>query len=348
MKSCWLVTGDDPTLIDEAARGKIGELSEGDPMAVEDYGGDEVDLSAVADSCRTPPFLASRRVVVVRDVGRFSADEVAPLVDYLAEPLETTTLVLVGGAGKPPTRLLDAAKKAGGLVETRVESRDAKGWVRERAANAGVRLDAAAEALLISHLGEDLSRLLGLLEVVRAVYGEGAKVGIEQLEPYLGDAGAVAPWELTDAIDAGDTASALAVLHRMLGAGDRHPLVVLAGLHRHVSAMMRLDAPGITTEAAAAAALGIAKGRSTFPAKKALNQLRRVGPSAVAEMSGLVADAELALKGASALPPELVLEVLVARLCRLARVSKGSGRAAARAAPPAKSRARSPRPGPAS
>jgi len=134
----------------------------------------------------------------------------------------------------------------------------------------------------------------------------------------------VAPWELTDAIDRGDTGVALAALRRMLAAGERHPLVVVATLHRHVATMLRLDAPGISGEVEAAAALGIAKGRSTFPAKKALAQLRRVGPDAAAEMIGLVADAELALKGASALPEELVLEVVVARLCRLARVSRSS------------------------
>ena len=326
---CWLINGDDPTLVEEAARSKIAERSGDDPMAVEDYGGEEIDLAAVADACRTPPFLAARRVVVVRYIGRFGADEVAPLLEYLAEPLVTTDLILVGGGGKPATRLTDAIKKAGGLIETRVDGRDAKPWVRERAAARGIRFDAAAEGVLLNHLGEDLSRLVGLLEVLRAVYGEGAKVGPEELEPYLGDAGAVAPWELTDAIDNGETAAALAALHRMLAAGERHPLVVLASLHRHVATMLRLDDPGI------------AKGRSTFPAKKALTQLRRIGPGAVVEMCGLVADAEVALKGASALPPEMVLEVLVARLCRVARVSRPAAKTAARTAAGSATTARS-------
>jgi DNA polymerase-3 subunit delta len=281
----------------------------------------------VADAGSTPPFLAERRVVVVRDVGRFGADEVAPLVEYLAEPLASTVLVLVAGGGKPATRLVDAAKKAGRVVETRVDARDGKSWMRERASRAGLRLDLAAETLLTAHLGEDLSRLLGLLDVLRAAYGEGAAIGPEELEPYLGEAGGVAPWELTDAIDRGETAAALGALHRMLAAGERHPLVVLATLHRHVATMLRVDGPGIVTEGDAAAALGIAKGRSTFPAKKALSQLRRIGSDPVAQMVGLVADAELALKGVSALPEEVVLEVLVARLCRLARVSQGRPKA---------------------
>jgi DNA polymerase III delta subunit len=116
---------------------------------------------------------------------------------------------------------------------------------------------------------------------------------------------------------------ALTLLHRMLEAGERHPLVVLAIVHRHVLSLLRVDSPAIRTEADAARALGIAKGRSTFPAKKALASARAMGSEAIADSVRLVADAELALKGARDWPPELVLDVLVARLCRLSRAAGG-------------------------
>jgi DNA polymerase-3 subunit delta len=116
----------------------------------------------------------------------------------------------------------------------------------------------------------------------------------------------------------------------MLGAGERHPLVVLAIIARHVGSILRVDSAEVTTEAAAAEAMGIAGGRSTYPAKKALAAARRLGPAGVAEAIGLVADAEVDLKGGSEWPGELVLEVLVARLCRLARA--GGARPAARSA----------------
>ena len=56
---------------------------------------------------------------------------------------------------------------------------------------------------------------------------------------------------------------------------------------------------------------------STYPAKKALVQARRLGHERVARAVALLADADLALKGAIEWPGELVLEVLVARLSRL-------------------------------
>lgn len=323
----WLVEGDDPVLVAERTRALVSELVGGDDpsLALEDRGGD-ADLAAVADACRTPPFLANRRVVVVRDVGARTAEELAPLVAYLDDPLPTTALVLVAGGQKAPARLAAAVKAKGQVVSTAVSSRDTKAWVHERISASPVRLDAAAEALLQAHLGEDVSRLGAILEVLTAAYGAGARLRPGDLEPYLGEAGGVAPWDLTDAIDGGAAEVAVTALHRLLEAGDRHPLVVLATLHRHVSSMLGVEDPAIRTEAQAAQALGIPPGRSTYPARKALAASRRFGPAGTAEAVGLVADAEVALKGGTEWPPELVLEVLVARLCRLARAGGAPGR----------------------
>jgi DNA polymerase-3 subunit delta len=169
---------------------------------------------------------------------------------------------------------------------------------------------------LDAHLGEDVGRLTNLLEALGAAYGRGARVGVEELEPFLGEAGSVPPWELTDAIDAGNTGVAVATLHRMMGAGDRHPLQLLSTLHSHYGRMLRLDGADAADERAAAAILGI-KG-STFPARKALGQARRLGHEGVSEALRLLHEADLDLRGFTKDWPEgLVMEVLVARLSRL-------------------------------
>jgi DNA polymerase III delta subunit len=54
-------------------------------------------------------------------------------------------------------------------------------------------------------------------------------------------------------------------------------------------------------------------------AKKALEQGRRLGAERVAQAMTLLSDADLDVKGRTGLPPELVLEVLVARLSRQLR-----------------------------
>nr|MBA2625114.1 hypothetical protein [Acidimicrobiia bacterium] len=132
------------------------------------------------------------------------------------------------------------------------------------------------------------------------------------------------PWELTDAIDASDTPAALAALHRLAGGGRRHPLQVMATLHGHWGRMLRLDGMEPLDEATAARALGL-KG-STFPARKAMNGAAALGPEGLAEAFRLLAAADLDLRGASAWPESLVLEILVARLSRLRRRTGGRSR----------------------
>ena len=322
-----LVDGDDPTLVSEALSKLIDELVDGADrdLVVEDYRGDSVDLAAVADSCATPPFLADRRVVVLRDVGRFLTEDVGPLLAYLEDPLPTTVLVFGAGEGQIAPKLLSEVKAKGHVVSTRVAQRESAEWVRSRLRSGPVKLDAEAEKVVREHIGEDIGRLGSLLDVLAAAYGEGARLGAADLEHYLGEAGSVAPWDFTDAIDAGRTEAALEYMHRLMGAGDRHPLQVMALLQRHVQSLLRVDDPSIRTEAQAAQALGIAKGRSTFPAKKALAAAGRWGSAGIADAVNLLHRADLDLKGKSAVPPEAVLEVLVARLCLRARGRAGAG-----------------------
>ena len=58
---------------------------------------------------------------------------------------------------------------------------------------------------------------------------------------------------------------------------------------------------------------------STYPAKKALQRANRLGYEGSAQAVGLLAEADVDLRGKTAWPDDLVLEVLVARLARLSR-----------------------------
>ena len=313
-----LLKGDDPALLAEAVSEAIDDALDGEDraLAAEELDGEDLTVGAIVDAAMTPPFLTARRVIVVRDIGRFSSEAVEPLVGYLGAPLDSTSLVLVAGGGQTSARLLNAVKKAGSVIDAAAPraGKARTAWVTERLKAAPVSFDAAAGARIVEHLGEDLGRLPALIETLVSAYGPGARVGVADVEPFLGGAGVVAPWELTDAIDRGDTAGSLTALHRLMGGGERHPLVVMASLHRHYSAMLRLDGSGIRSENDAAAVLGMAP----FPARKALVQAGRLGTKGIARAIELLARADLDLKGLRELPDELVLDVLVARLSRLA------------------------------
>lgn len=336
-----LFSGEDEVLLGDAVRDLVHTLVGDDDrtLVVDELGidrytaGGDPDVGPVIDAAQTPPFLTDRRVVVARHLGALGSKEhIAALVRYLADPLPTTVLVLVwersGRPGErvaksPPKPLADAVRAAGGRV---VDTTPGKigDVVTEAVAASGITLDAAARVRLAEHLGTEASRVRATLEALEAAYGPGARLGVAEIEPYLGAEGGRERWALTDAIDRGDTAAALDVLHRLLhGADPLHPLQVMATLHGHYARMLALDGAAVGSRAEAARLIGA---RSEYTAGKALDTARRLGSDRLRGFIGLLARADLDLRGARAWPPELVLEVLVARLAsRSGTAASGSG-----------------------
>ncbi len=314
-----LITGDNESLMLSEVGKVIDQLvGDGDrSLMVDDFDGDEYEMRAVVDAAQTLPFLTDSRVVVARGLGRFDAESVACLIEYLADPLPSTALVLVGGGGRIPKALTDALKKTGAAVHDTsppMRAGDRANWFGEHIAAAGLRLDTEATKRLASWLGEDVGRLDALLDTLLSAHGNSRVLRLDDVMPYLGDGGGVPPWDLTDAIDRGDTTTALNLLARMMGSGERHPLQVMAILHGNYGKLLSIDGLDVRDEASAAAAMGIKPG---YPAKKAMEQYRKLGSGAVTRAISLMAQADLDLRGAKDWPEGLVIEVLVARLSKL-------------------------------
>lgn len=332
MGSIRLVKGADDVLREEVVVGLVETLvGDGDRgLLVDEHAGPDYELEAVVDAASTLPFLTDRRVVVARHMGRFpNADALKPLTAYLADPLDTTDLVLVWERspepgtrlGNIPPTLSKALKAAGGeVVDADPPAKNREAWVTAQMQAHDLRIDKAAASLVAQQLGEGAGAVVELAERLVGVHGPGAWLGVDEVRPWLGEAGGVPPWELTDAIDKGQAEVALDRLHRMLHGGGRHELQVMATLQGHYGRVLRLDGSGARSEKEAAEILGL-RG-STFPARKALDVSRTLGSSGVRRVIGLLAEADLALKGAQAWPGELVLEVLVARLAATSRQAR--------------------------
>lgn len=323
-----LLKGDDTVVLRDAVRNLVDELvgAEERALVVEEIevGSHALEddardpLVALVDAAQTPPFLTEFRVVVGRVTDKRERNElVQPLVDYLVDPLPSTRLVLEWQGGRVPKALGEAVTRSGGQLVDTSPGRKVAEWLAGHLSEADLKVDSEGRNRLVTWVGDEPSRLLGLIELLRSTYGTGTKITAAQIEPFLGDDGGVPPWDLTDAIDRGDRAGALQLLARMIGQGDRHPFQVLATLHAHYTRILRLDGSDVAGEREAAELLGM-KG-STFQAKKALGQTRRLGHERVVRAIDLLAEADLDLRGGKLWPAHLVLEVLVARLASLAK-----------------------------
>ncbi len=364
--SLHLVTGTDPLLRDEALDALVAELLGDDDrgLALEEFtlpgagggaaadeSGDDADvgadrgeadapaadsvLAAALNAAQTPPMMSSRRVVVVRDAFNLSSGDVEALRRYAGAPLPTSSLVLVAGGGAPrssmPKKLQELVRELGAVVgPTSEKTGDV---LDDELAAHGLRLSREARDLVRAHVGDDAGLVPALVATLQAVYppteiGVDGELRAEQVEPYLGEAGAVPVWDLTNAIEKGDVAGSLATAQRMLTVTSprqprpMHPLQVLGVLHGHYRRLLTLDDPHIRTNEEAADALG---GR-TKPAAAGyrLRQARALGTDGLRQAFDNLGRADLDLKGARAVPEDVVIEVLVARLAAL------SGRVAGR------------------
>ena len=329
--SAYLIRGDDPTLIGNALKDLTEQLLKGEnrDLAIEEVNevnhrdeSGEYSLDSLLTAAQTIPFLTDSRVVVGRHMGAFSKKQmIEPLLGYLEAPLETTRLVLVWEKGPSqqrlgqiPKSLLEVVQRSGEVIDTRV-GRKTGTWIRDQVAQSGVLLDKAAIQALTKNAGEDVASVQGVLATLKSAFGQDTLVTLEEAAPYLGAAGGVPPWELTDAIASGNAAEALQKLKRLRQAGGRHEMQILAILHGHFSRILRLAGLEIRNAEEAAHLLG--DSGSSFRAGKTLQDARKLGNSQSKKAISLLSDADLALRGQSGLAGDIILEVLVARLSYL-------------------------------
>jgi DNA polymerase III delta subunit len=348
----WVVKGSDPVLRDREVAHLVDELvgEEDRALVVEDFtvpprrGGDQEEdgapaedaggagpvVTALVNAAQSPPFMTSQRIVVVRDYEQLPADVVAPVVDVLADLLPTTAVVFVAGGGRVVKALGDALSVATVRGGTARKAPDVLQGELERS---GITFTGDAGRAVLEHVGEDLGRLGGLVDLLASSFGPGAHLDRDDVAPYLNEAGSVRSYELTNRIETGDVAGSLAILHRLLtvtsGTQPKpyHPLQVLGLLHSRYRKLARLDAPDVVS-ADDAHRVWAGKG-STYPARKGLEATRALGTAGIARAFALLHQADVGVKGATGMPEGAVLEVTVARLAQLHR---GGGRGGSRGA----------------
>ena len=208
--------GDDDFQKDQAVRELMAAAVED---ATRDFNqdvvrGGEVAAEALDTILSTPPLMAARRGVVIRDAHALSKGARATLDRYLAHPAaETVLLLVIPGGEKPDGGLLSRthAVEFEPLAAERVPR-----WIMHYAATAlGTEITPDAAALLQRAVGTDLSQLASELDKL-ASYGGGKVIGDDAVAAVVGVRQGESLGDLLDAVAARDAASAAALAPRIL------------------------------------------------------------------------------------------------------------------------------------
>ena len=330
-----LITGDDPSIISAQITQTLGALAGDNDLAMIledlDLGADTVDdreraLHSVIASLATPAFLTPLRIVLVRNIQVPTAAEVASIAAMMVEIDPSVEAVFVAQGGRMSKAFTDAFKSIGGVeVATKVPDRqkDRSIWVEEQLQHAGLRYEPGVVAVVLAWIGNEPGRLMGVIETLKSTFGLKTKLTPDDVTPFLGAAGSVAPWDLTDPIDSGDSKKALMMLARMLSGNAYAAMQIMAILRGHYEPMLQLDGAQVSN----LDDVEYLTGKKGFRAEKIWGQQRKLGSDGVFRAIELLAEADIDLRGGKDWDDNLVLEVLVARLARLSPAgSRGPAR----------------------
>ncbi len=187
------------------------------------YYADETPPGVIAEEARTLPFLAERRVILVRNADRYmsmSGEKNSPLQPLLAgieNPSSSTLLILITAAVDKRKRLYKACDGAGVIVECpQLDDAELAAWIRQEMNERGRAIAAGAVSALIERVGGKMSDMANAINLVCNFVANNAPIAEEHVRAACADVAEATVWALTDAIAASQPTAALEALQELL------------------------------------------------------------------------------------------------------------------------------------
>jgi len=310
----YVLQGTDPYLLEQgrsAVRRRV--LGETDPgLALAQFEGAETPLAEVLGALRTLPFLAERRLVVVRGADAFLDSRTRPALErYLENPAPTGVLCLEVASWPAHTRLARRVAEVGVLVLCETDRPEKiPGWLRRQAKERyGKDLAPEAARLLYDYLGDDFGTLLHALEAVALYAAEADRIGLEAVDALVARGHHETVWALCDAVAEGRVARALELLDLFWAEGMAAQQIV--GLLRPTYRQLLRAA-----DLARSMPLEEAMVRAGVPRPamaRVRGALQRFTPGDLADAYQALVDADLAAKTRPG--DRMTMETLIHRLC---------------------------------
>ena len=218
IKPVYVLHGSDAFLLD-AARKEILQavVADADPQTCVASFEADAELAAVLDELRTLPFLAPRRLVIVRDADAFVAAHREALETYLQEPARHAALVLTVLSWPSNTRLAKLVAKCGAVSDCSAAGEAQVGrFIAQAAARRGKKVAPDAAELLADWIGADLAQLDNELEKLSLYVAAQETIVVADVTALVTATAGPASFALSNAITDQSAKAALDALAGML------------------------------------------------------------------------------------------------------------------------------------
>ncbi|MDJ0940791.1 MAG: DNA polymerase III subunit delta [Woeseiaceae bacterium] len=244
LASCYLVSGDEPLLVDEALDGIRAAARERGFTARELHVATTgFDWSQLAAAGSNLSLFAERRIVELRlPTGKPGRAGGQAIVDFTAALSPDLMLVVV----TPKLDRSSAASKWAKTLDTAGASvpvwpvgvRELPGWVADRMRRVGLKPSREAVAMISDRVEGNLLAAQQEIEKLRLLLGEG-EVSAEDVSNAVADSSRYDVYKLADAALAGDAKRALRILDGLREEGVE-PVIVVWSLTRELRTLARI------------------------------------------------------------------------------------------------------------
>ena len=182
---------------------------------------EETKADKIALEAQTLPFLAERRVILVRNAHVYNVEgHVKHLLDYLQSPCDTCLLILVASELDRRSKFYKACEKTAHIVECgELSPAEMTRWIVSESEKRGkkIRSDAAEE--IYRRAGKQLGPVNNALNVVLGFAASEDTITLKHVVTACADVAEEEVGALTDAISNSDTSRSLESLRRLLDLG---------------------------------------------------------------------------------------------------------------------------------
>lgn len=221
--------------------------------------GRDANWADVMNACRRYPMFAERQVVILKEAQQMR--DVEKLEAYVDNPLHSTVFVVSYKDKKVDGRTSFAKTlKAKAVLVTTKKMYDSKlpEWTQELVQSKGLTISAKGLALLVDHIGNDLSRIENEIDKLSVNLGKRKGITEEDIEEFIGVSKDFNVFELQAALAKKDLAKAIRIIQYFEANPKSAPIqLVLPSLYSFFSKVFMVFGAGSHDEKSVAAALGI-------------------------------------------------------------------------------------------
>ena len=306
----YLFYGEEDLLVDEAVDLVVKHAVDADAAEFnfDLFYGADADGARIFQTASSYPFIAERRVVVVRELHKMNLKKLEPLAKYTDSPSPTTCLILAAGKVDARNKWLRKIKSNAITLECkRLYDNQLPNWIKSRVKANGFSIDEEAVRLLHANTGNSLRDLLNELDKIYLNLNEKKEITITDIQDVVGVSREFSVFELSNYLGERKLSDTLRVLGQMLENGEPAGRI-LAMLLRHFVILNKVKygmlAGQSQREIQAAARV------SPYFLKDYILQTKNFSSRALQQAFHFFLTADIALKS-SGQKPRLILEMLI-------------------------------------